>query len=160
MLITNTEGNLLTAYQTLWRLSFLPHQSTINATQLQEALVAGVDFNVFDLSDALLMANYAKVQQILNHLKHTDTAPSLVLWTVAKDARLILQLQAGKNPAELGIWQNKVHLYTQSAQRTWNKSSNWLYQIYAIDKAIKGVSDNEPWSELERLCLSLCGIAC
>lgn len=158
MLMSATEKNLLTAYQTLWRLSFLPHAEVVGADELEQALVAGVDFNVFDLSDALLTANATKTLQILNHLRHTDTAPSIVLWAVAKDARLILQIQSGKNPSELGIWQNKVHLYTHIAKRTHGMSGDWLDQIYAIDKAIKGVSGMDAWGEIERLCLAVCGV--
>lgn len=157
-LMNATEKNLLTAYQALWRLSFLSHADVIGVDELRQALVAGADFNVFDLSDNLLLGDGIKVIKILTHLKRTDTAPSLVLWAVAKDARLILQLQAGKNPYELGIWQNKVQLYTNTAHRTQHISHTWLGQIYAIDKAIKGVSPLDVWGALQRLCLGLCGI--
>lgn len=157
-LMNATEKNLLTAYQTLWRLSFLSHADVVSVDELQQALVAGADFNVFDLSDALLTANAPKTLQILTHLRHTDTAPSIVLWAVAKDVRLILQIQSGKSPHELGIWQNKVHMYTNIAQRTHTMSGGWLDQIYAIDKAIKGVSGADAWGEIERLCLAVCGI--
>lgn len=158
MLMNATEKNLLMAYQTLWRLSFLPHGEVVGVGELEQALVAGVDFNVFDLSDALLTANAPKVVQILIHLQSVDTAPSIVLWAVAKEVRLILQIQAGKNPQELGIWQNKVHLYTNIAKRTHGMSGDWLAQVYTIDKAIKGVSGGNAWSELERLCLAVCGV--
>lgn len=157
-LINTTENNLLTAYQTLWRLSFLPHTDLITINDLTQALVAGADFDVFDLSDALLSTNPSKILNILNHLKNTDTAPSLVLWAIAKDIRLILQLQAGKNPFELGIWQSKIPLYTNIAQRTKNTSNNWLHQIYTIDKAIKGVSDKDAWGVIQTLCLAVCGV--
>lgn len=157
-LMMATEKNLLGAYQTLQRLSFLSHSPTISPDELKQALVAGADFNVFDLSDALLMGNAPKILAILTHLRHTDTAPSLVLWAVAKELRLMLQLQAGKRADELGIWQSKIHLYTQSAHRTQHISGQWLSQIYATDQAIKGISDANAWGELERLSLMACGI--
>lgn len=158
MLIQKTEQNLLTAYQTLWRLSFLPHTGTIDSTMLQDALVAGADFNVFDVSDALLAGNGVKLLQILNHLKNTNTAESLVLWAVAKDIRLILQIQAGKNPYELGIWQNKINAYLACAGRTHALSGNWLSELYALDKMVKGISSGNVWLGLERLCLAVCGV--
>ncbi|MDO4450425.1 MAG: DNA polymerase III subunit delta [Moraxella sp.] len=156
MLLSHTEHNLLSAYQCLWRTSFLYTQAGIE--ELSVSLVDGMDFTVFHLSDNILTTNINKSLTILNHLKHTDTAPSIVLWALAKDARLILQIQSGKNPSELGIWQNKVHLYTNIAKRTQGMSGDWLSQIYAIDKAIKGVSGMDAWGELERLCLAMCGI--
>lgn len=159
MLMTATEGNLLTAYQALWRLSFLAPDTPVQADTLEQALVAGADFNVFDLSDALLSGNAPKALAILSHLRHTDTAPSVVLWAIAKDARLILQIQAGKHPSSLGIWQSKTHAYAQIAQRTQGMSHDWLTQIYTIDKTIKGASHLNVWGEIERLCLSMCGVA-
>lgn len=158
MLLHTTEQHLLSAYQTLWRLSFLPHGDTITTDELEQALVAGADFNVFDLSDALISGNAPKALNILRHLKHTDTAPSVVLWAAAKDVRLITQIQAGKDPATLGIWSNKIHLYTQTAHRTNAISGTWLTEIYALDKIIKGVSTDNVWLGLERLCLKICGI--
>lgn len=158
MLMSHTEHNLLTAYQALWRLSFISEpNTTINPHTLQDALVAGSAFNVFDLSDALLHGNATKTIQILEHLRHIDTAPSIVLWAVAKDARLILQTQAGKHPSELGIWQNKIPLYLQRAKNT-PHSSHWLSDIYAIDQLIKGVAQGDVWIMLKKLCLSICGL--
>lgn len=159
LLLSHTEHNLLTAYQCLWRASFLhPHGQMMGVDELTVSLVDGADFTVFHLSDSILAGDVQKALTILAHLKRTDTAPSLVLWAVAKDARLILQIQSGKNPSELGIWQNKVHLYTNIAKRTYGMSGDWLSQIYAIDKAIKGVSGMDVWGEIERLCLAMCGI--
>lgn len=159
LLMQATERNLLFAYQALWRLSFLPHDDAIDTHALEQALVAGADFNVFDLSDALMFGNAQKALKILYHLKHTDTAPSIALWAIAKDARLILQIQAGIDPTTLGIWSNKTSLYTQTAQRTHAISSTWLGQIYAIDKAIKGLSADDVWLGLQKLCLSMCGVS-
>lgn len=158
MLMGATEGNLLSAYQALWRLSFLPHSDIVSTDELKQALIAGADFNVFDLSDALINGNAPKALNILRHLKQTDTAPSIVLWAIAKDARLILQIQAGKDPKGLGIWSNKVQMYINTAHRTQALSHTWLNQIYAIDKMIKGISADNAWLRLERLCLDVCGL--
>lgn len=153
-LMSSTQGNLLSAYQTLWRLSFLS-TGQIGIADLEQALVAGTEFNVFDLSNALLSADTKKILKILQHLKHTDTPPSVVLWAITKELRLLMQLQAGKSPSELGIWQNKHELYLQCAERTKNHSNHWSSQLYETDKAIKGFSTNNAWRELERLCLSI-----
>lgn len=160
MLMQKTEHNLLSAYQTLWRLSFLPHKDagTLGVDDLAQALVAGEAFDVFDLSDALLAGNSIKVLQILRHLKNTSTAPSLVLWAIAKDVRLILQLHAGKNPYELGIWQNKINAYLACADRTAHIRQNWLDELYKLDRMIKGLDFDLSWISLETLCLSLCGV--
>lgn len=159
LLLSHTEHNLLTAFQTLWRISYL-YQPTdmIDTHQLMEALVEGSQFDIFSLSDSLLMADVCKSLKILYHLKHTDTTPSMILWVMSKDARLISQIQAGKDPQTLGIWQNKIPLYQQAAQRSTHLSSQWAEQIYTIDKTIKGIGQHDVWQLLQQLAVSLCGI--
>lgn len=160
MLLSHTEHNLLTAYQCLWRASFLhPHGQMMGVDELSVSLVDGADFTVFHLSESILAGDVQKSLDILAHLKRTDTAPSLVLWAVAKDARLVLQIQAGKHPSDIGVWQSKAHSYEQMARRTQDKSGDWLSQIYAIDKAIKGVSGADVWQALMGLVVSMCGVA-
>ena len=81
-----------------------------------------------------------------------------ILWALAKDARLILQIQAGKNPSDLGIWRNKISRYTNASRRSPTiTSQSWLSAIYDIDKTIKGVNDGNVWHLLQQLVLSLCG---
>ena len=158
MLMMHTEHNLLTAHQNLWRLSLLYPNATIDIDMLTTCLVDGAEFSVFDLSDTVLAGNTPKALQILNHLKNTDTAPSIILWALAKDARLILQIQAGKNPSDLGIWRNKISSYTNASRRSpTTTSQSWLSAIYDIDKTIKGVDDGNVWHLLQQLVLSLCG---
>ncbi|OPH39013.1 DNA polymerase III subunit delta [Moraxella equi] len=159
MLLSHTEHHLLSAYQTLWRTSFLyTHGQMIGVDELERSLVDGADFTVFHLSDVILAGDAQKSLAILHHLKRTDTAPSIVLWAIAKDVRLILQIQAGKAPSELGIWQSKAYIYEQTARRLHGQGGRWLSDVYAIDKAIKGVSGKDVWQLLTDLVLSVCGV--
>lgn len=159
ILLSHTEHNLLTAYQTLWRISYLYEPATqIDASQLMEALVDGASFTVFHLMDAVLAGDAQKSLEIIQSLRQADVAPSIVLWALAKDARFILQIQAGKPPAALGIWQNKIQLYEAAAWRTQHNNHHWLSHIYTIDKAIKGVADTDVWRALAQLALALCGV--
>lgn len=158
LLLSHTEHNLLTAFQTLWRLSYLPPIESIDIRQLTNALVEGSQFDVFSLSDSLLAGDIHKSLHILYHLKHTEVAPSLVLWVMSKDARFITQIQANKDPHSLGIWQNKVYAYQQAALRTQHLSRHWSEQIYCIDKAIKGLGQQDVWQQIQQFAISLCGI--
>lgn len=157
LLLSHTEHNLLGAYQVLWQLSFddSPH---ITSDRLQQSLEDSSQFDVFGLSDAILAGNYAKALQIIAHLRQTSVAPSIVLWALAKDAQLLLQLQAGKDPHTLGIWQNKLPAYIHSSQRTLQTSANWADALYEIDKNIKGLGRGDVWQLFNALALSLCGV--
>lgn len=156
MLMAHTENNLLTAHQNLWRLSLL-HSDIVDDEQLKACLIDGAEFSVFDLSDNVLAGNAAKALQILAHLKNTEVAPSIVLWALGKDARLIAQLHAGKDAQDLGIWRNKTALYMNVARRTPpHIAQSWSLDLLDIDQAIKGIQDGDVWHLLQRLILSMC----
>lgn len=157
-LLTQTENNLLSAYQALWRASDLYNQQkkTLNANDLMSMLVSDYQYSVFELCDTLLLGNAQKSQQILTHLHQTDTAPSVILWAIHKEVRLILQLQAGKSFAELGIWQSKISLYQTAIQRS--LPTTILDDLYHIDRQIKGLDDGNVWRQLKIACLVLCGV--
>ena len=117
--MSQTEHHLLSAYQTLWRLSYLfapqlaangqAHSGTIalDISDLQAALVSDAQFSVFDLSDAMLSGDSAQVAKIIFQLKATDEPTTLVLWAIAKDMRLVLALMDGQDSQAIGIWRSK-----------------------------------------------------
>lgn len=155
-LLEHTENNLLPAYQALWRLSDLhPNNSEpLTPQALMQALVSDYQYSIFHLADTLLAGDSRKAVQILTHLHNTDTAPSLVLWAIAKEVRLLLQLKSGKSPSELGIWQSKTALYYNAAQRALDEQL--LLDIYRTDQSIKGILNENIWRQLEQLCLHIC----
>lgn len=171
LLISHTQNNLLTAYQSLWRLSFLlpntpaqtatstPLAHRVQAEDLQIALVSQANYSVFDLSDAMLNGNAQQVVQIINSLQQTREPSSLVLWTVAKDMRLIQQLCDGKSAQAIGIWRNKERLYQQACHRQQPEHlATWSGLLYRCDQAIKGVIKQPVWELLLQAALCVCGV--
>lgn len=157
ILLEHTEQDLLTAHQNLWQLSLTHANQTIDENALLAILTQGGHFSVFDLGDAILQQNPKKALTILTHLQQTDTAPSLVLWAIAKEARLIANLHAGKTPDSLGIWRNKATLYQRLAHSTTTTQSNhWLMRIYQADQSIKGIIRLDTWLLLKQLVLNMC----
>lgn len=165
LLMSHTEHHLLSAYQTLWRLSYLfapklaEEQSLALAVDdLQAALVSDAQFSVFDLSDAMLAGNSAQVVKIIDQLRATDEPTPLVLWTIAKDMRLVAQLMDGQDPNSIGIWRSKQSLY-QSACRRQSKAevAQWPDLLYRCDQAIKGVIRQPAWELLLQAALLLSG---
>lgn len=161
-LLEQTQNNLLEAYQTLWRLSFLwlgdnPTQP-LTAEQLQEGLVSHSQFNVYDLSEAILAGNIQQVVKIIHTLKYTKEPESLVLWVLAKDVRLLQQLASGKPIQSLGIWQSKQRAYTSALQRNAAINiQNWSELLYRCDQAIKGVIQQPAWEIILQLALTMAG---
>ncbi|MDE4455203.1 DNA polymerase III subunit delta [Psychrobacter sp. DAB_AL62B] len=178
LLMSHTEHHLLSAYQTLWRLSYLfapqlmansTNQESSNAVtntanvaldikDLQAALVSDAQFSVFDLSDAMLAGNSAQVAKIIFQLKATDEPTTLVLWSISKDMRQIMQLMDGQDPQALGIWRSKQGLYQQACRRQSKAQTvSWPALLYRCDQAIKGLVRQPAWELLLQAALELSG---
>ena len=179
LLMSHTEHHLLSAYQTLWRLSYLfapqlavdqnslPEASkpttpatnvALDIKDLQAALVSDAQFSVFDLSDAMLAGNSAQVAKIIFQLKATDEPTTLVLWAISKDMRQIMQLMDGQDPQALGIWRSKQGLYQQACRRQSKaQTAEWPALLYRCDQAIKGLIRQPAWELLLQAALELAG---
>ncbi|MCD6250702.1 MAG: DNA polymerase III subunit delta [Psychrobacter sp.] len=180
LLMSHTEHHLLSAYQTLWRLSYLfapqlvgnrddSRQETspltppttnvaLDIKDLQAALVSDAQFSVFDLSDAMLAGNSAQVAKIVFQLKATDEPTTLVLWAISKDMRQIMQLMDGQAPQALGIWRSKQGLYQQACRRhSKAQTAEWPALLYRCDQAIKGLIRQPAWELLLQAALELAG---
>ncbi len=184
LLMSHTEHHLLSAYQTLWRLSYLfapqlmaevDNSTNYNANSastssqpvtnvaldiddLQAALVSDAQFSVFDLSDAMLAGNSAQVAKIIFQLKATDEPTTLVLWAISKDMRQIMQLMDGQDPQTLGIWRSKQGLYQQACRRQSKAQiAAWPALLYKCDQAIKGLIRQPAWELLLQAALELSG---
>lgn len=172
LLISHTEHNLLGAYQTLWRLSYLfapqiaveqsgnatSHPVAIDIEDLQAALVSDAQFSVFDLSDAMLAGNSVQVVKIMQALQDSDEPATLVLWAISKDMRAILALMDGKDPQSLGIWRSKQGLYQNACRRQSRAQTKlWFELLYRCDSAVKGVIAQNPWELLLQAALLVTG---
>lgn len=168
---SHTQHNLLSAFQSLWRLSLLYPTSSnnpiqIGEKQLQQGLVSQSQFTTFDLSDAMLLGNLPQVMLILQQLRHSEEPESLVLWVIAKDMRNLQSLLAGQNYASLGIWQTKQNDYQQALYRLrqlppeqlTTTLESWTNKLYQCDQAIKGLIKQPAWELLIQLASELAGV--
>ncbi len=195
-LMLQTEHHLLSAYQALWRLSYLltpslytqaevtsiasgsgaatsttptlpaeptkPTQLTpvsVDVEALQQALVSAAQYSVFDLSDAMLAGDAAKVVRIIEQLRSTNEPMPLVLWALSKDMRLIMQLMDGQDAQSLGIWSSKQAVYQAACWRQSLQSiHDWPDIIYECDKAVKGVIRQPAWELILQAALRVAGL--
>ncbi len=166
LLLAQTQHNLLTAYQSLWRLSYLYAPAydtsqpliTIDETQLRDGLVSQSRYTTFDLSDAMLQGNIAQVVTIFQQLRRAEEPESLILWVIAKDMRSIQSLLAGASFQSLGIWSNKQGLYNQALRRhSLASTQDWANRLYSCDQAIKGLVAQPAWELLLQAALLVAG---
>ena len=162
LLLSQTENNLFAAQQTLLKLRDIQdgtQQGTINAETLHLSLNEQSRYSSFDLVDAALQGDAMQAVKILNFLLESGEADSLILWALARDMRLLMQLQEQPNQYQkLGIWQNRVRLFQQALKHLKPQHThNWPALLQRMDEAIKGVSEENPHDLLLQITLSLCG---
>lgn len=171
LLSDRVEGNLLAAAQEIQKLYSLFGAAKINEQQLIDAVSDSSRFSIFDLSDAILLAQPQRVQHILSVLHQEGTPLTLLLWAMSDLSRKLYQanylLKLGKSDAGIinKIPKQKQTLYRNANQRLYH--ANWhriLSQLVEVDWKIKGVGQ-EPnkleariWDDLSDIALSLAGL--
>ena len=144
ILAQKTEGNLIATKQIL---KLLSRQDTMSfdAQTIKPFLHEHASFDVFDLSDAILMRQKAKALNVLNSILNEKDKPPLILWTIKKELRIVSQLQATAQTyhqkifKDNNVWVSKQKFYSSLANRL-NKEtiSQNLKRCLDIDLCIKG----------------------
>ena len=116
-------------------------------------------YSTYDLSDALLAGNLAQSVKIYQYLLAAGGPDSLILWTLSKEMRLLMQLfEQPQNALQLGIWKTKVSLYQQALRRLNPRQFlKWPELLLAIDATIKGISKENPEQLMLQAVGELCG---
>ena len=159
-LMQHHEHNLLAAKNSLMRVAdTFPDIKQIQIDQLYECLQDQSRYTTYDLSDALLTGNLAQSVKIYQYLLAAGEPDSLILWTLSKEMRLLMQLfEQPQNALQLGIWKTKVSLYQQALRRLNPRQFlKWPELLLRIDAAIKGMSKENSEHLMLQAISELCG---
>jgi DNA polymerase III subunit delta len=154
------EHNLLAAKNSLMRVGdTFADVEVIGIAELQACLQDQSRYSTFDLSDAMLQGNLAQSIKILQYLIASGEAMTLILWSVSKEMRLLMQLfEQPHNALQLGIWKTKVALYQQALRRLNPQDFlTWPALLLRIDAAIKGLGHEKPEDLLQQAITLVCG---
>ena len=154
------EHNLLAAKNSLMRVGdTFPDVDVIQIEHLHACLQDQSRYSTFDLSDALLAANLAQAIKIFQYLIASGEAPTLILWSISKEMRLLMQLfEQPQNALQLGIWKTKVSAYQQALRRLNAQSFlAWPSLLVRIDAAIKGMSKENSEHLIMQAIAMMCG---
>jgi DNA polymerase-3 subunit delta len=122
--------------------------------------VARLDMDM--LRDALLDGDLARFSRTLAGLREQGEALPLILYWLAEDVRVLVQLTApGDTPENrlrtLRVAPQRAQQLRLAAQRhsgiTWR---NALEEIARIDRLAKGMGQGDPWTALAALALERC----
>lgn len=161
-----TEGNLLASSQVIDHLSLLfDKTSVLTLKEVKELLSNQCHYSLFDLSDACLQGDSLKAIQLIRQSLIDKTEPTLILWLLTQDIRLLMQLEPVANhqsafrdmAGKLKIWAKRITLYQKACKKFTGKTlADLLHCCYQLDIQIKTNQQTTLWQSLESLALSLC----
>lgn len=154
------EHNLLAAKNSLMRVAdTFAEVDIIQIDHLYACLQDQSRYTTYDLSDALLNGNLAQSIKIFQYLIASGEPMSLILWSISKEMRLLMQLfEQPQNALQIGIWKTKVSLYQQALRRlSPQRFLSWPQLLIRIDAAIKGMSRENPEHLILQAIAEMCG---
>lgn len=163
LLVDRVEGNLLAAKQEIDKLLLLTPGEPVTVDTVRAAVADGARYDVFQLADAALAGDGQRAARILTHLEREGVAPTLALWSLARDIFTLVEvahrLSAGDAPGRAmtaaGVWRSREALIGKAIRR--GGVRRLLQQARIADRVVKGARPGQPWSALMELTLSLAG---
>ena len=166
------EGNLLAAHQEIQKLALLYPAGELSAEQVESSVLNVARYDVFQLSEAVLAGQAARVQRMLDGLRAEGEAEVLVHWALAEDIRQLARVRAAMDAGrplplalrEARVWGKKERLYEHLLPRlNARRLAQLLMAAHRVDGIVKGLKapgwPTEPWQALARLAQQLCQLA-
>lgn len=167
MLAYALEGNLLAAAQTIEQLAVLSPDNTVTLDMLQQTLADQSRFSVYNLVDSCLLGVPDTVLHQLERIHSEDDNCVLILWALAREIRSLIrmaeQVAKGSSVAAVmqqnRVWSSRQRMVSSALHRlSAEHLKGCLQRLSVLDAIVKGQKPGDSWHELEKLCLSLCGI--
>lgn len=162
LLADYVEGNLTAAVQALEKIYLLQPQQPIDAELIPSLLQNESRFTIFDLTEHLIAGDKARTLQTLSTLQSDGIEPSLILWGITRELRLMAELiqqhQQGQ-PYDALFQKHKIFARRQSTVRRFlsrfslKDCQEYLKQAANLDQMIKGAIPYNPWEGLQLFCL-------
>ncbi|QIT56327.1 DNA polymerase III subunit delta [Aquisalimonas sp. 2447] len=163
LLAERSEGNLLAAVQEIEKLRLLLPAGQVDDDAVRRAVADSARFDVFDLTAAALEGNVARCVRITQGLRDEGVEPTLVLWALSREVRLVCQLHSARGQEEQLLRRNGVFgprkAQVQKAMRR-GSARRWqalLARCARVDRVSKGVAPGRVWDELLQLSVAIAG---
>lgn len=163
LLAERSEGNLLAAVQEIEKLRLLVPAGEVDADAVRRAVADSARFDVFDLVAAAIDGDRARCARVVAGLREEGVEPTLVLWALAREVRLVGQVAAAGPDAEAVLRRNQAFgprkaRIQRAARRTGPRRwQGLLMRCARADRVIKGVAPGRTWDELLQLSLRIAG---
>ncbi|MFP4155481.1 MAG: DNA polymerase III subunit delta [Halothiobacillaceae bacterium] len=161
-LAERAEGNLLAARQEIEKLALLLPPGPVSLRSVVAAVTDNARFSVFDLGEAIVAGDVARVQRTLHGLRAEGVEIVLALWAVTREVRILARASDSGDLAEAlqaaGVPPPRRRPYGAAVRR--HQAGFWRALLGAcgqVDRAVKGLHPGDPWIGLERLSLCAAG---
>ncbi|AGA89886.1 DNA polymerase III, delta subunit [Thioflavicoccus mobilis 8321] len=160
LLAERVEGNMLAAAQEVEKLALIHDGGPLTEAALLAAVGDSARFDVFALGDAALAGERARVHRILAVLAADGTAEALVLWSLAREVRLLAAAAFARRQGQDLAPVFAAHQVRQTrqglVQRALARSPlahlhRLLEQCAEADASIKGTLTSVPWPLLTEI---------
>lgn len=163
-LAERVEGNLLAAAQEIEKLALLHPPGEVDADTVMSLVADYARFDVFRLSEAVLAGKGRRAVRVLAGLRGEGVVPQLILWALARDARILARL-AGARGSKSAVWRGQ-RIWPQhknALERAVRRASaaRWrgcLKACVEAERIAKGQRQGDPWIAMERLTLAMSGV--
>ena len=166
-LADRTEGNLLACAQEIdkWLITF-GAGATIDDDAALASVGVSARYGVFDLADTVLTGDANRSLRILKILREEGIDAIIINWALAREVRTLAKMAAGfargtgrdEVVAQHRIRRNRIPSVIKAMERhSPERLHGLLAQAARVDRATKGGSADDPWGELEKLVLGVCG---
>ncbi|KUJ83323.1 DNA polymerase III subunit delta [Microbulbifer flavimaris] len=162
ILAERVEGNLLAASQEIEKLKLLSSDNLITAATMNDAVASSARYDVFGLIDRALAGDAEAAVKTLHGLRAEGVEAPVVLWALAREIRSLLEigekLDQGQPINRLVRIQKRQPLVQTALSRLSRRQLEaLLLRARAVDNAIKGGRELNPWTGLLELSLNLSG---
>ncbi|HEY8159535.1 MAG TPA: DNA polymerase III subunit delta [Methylobacter sp.] len=167
ILASRIEGNLLAAAQEIEKLYVLYGPGQLSNQQIFDVVADSSRFDVFKLMDSVLAAKVGRIFKILSGLRAEGVAAPVVLWALAREARVLVKIKQalaqGQNKAlafkNNQIWDKRQQLVSDALNRLGDSDLNSILTLSAkADRQIKGQQQGDPWETLLAICLKFASV--
>ena len=161
LLVARVEGNLLAGQQEIDKLRLLVTGERLEADDVLAAVADSSRFDVNRLSEAVLIGDAPRALRVVEGLRGEGVEPTLVLWALLRDLRMMWSMRQGGDPARAGP--RMPPAYAAAAERGRRRVGRMPFARLAsralrADRMIKGRLRGEPWDEILLLAAECCGL--
>jgi DNA polymerase-3 subunit delta len=156
-LADRVEGNLLAAKQEVDKLALLLPAGEVTLEAIREAVTDVSRFEREGLLEAIHDADPARIARAVDSLEAEGEPLPLLLWALAEEVRLMVQLGGGERPRRFLDPERSRRIQRTARKHDAASFDRQLLRAHRIDRMIKGVETGDAWEEILELALALAG---